>query len=193
MGESALGGVLELARSGAETEGALRRAIECGQGWSAQILAAHFQQCDHRWIDQEGLLEAALASGNAECMQLLVEYGTDPDQFGSHGQRLLATALAARKPDVVERLLELGADPNFRLEQPPDWEFLSNFNTGGKTAFYLQKDRQLTPLMLAALMEEEESARHLLAHGASTNVYTSRYKRYPVSSPRSVTTFPSCR
>ncbi len=178
---SKLGCLLELMEAGVHSGNVLRRAIQCGEGIGAQLVAAHLLEEGVEWVEEEGLLEMALESGNPECMDLLLEYGTDPNQFGHVGQRLLVTAMAARKNRMVRRLLELGADPNLRLEHPPTKEFLAFFEGDAKTLFYLKNDRDLSPLMLAALTEQQEIVGHLLAHRASKNGYSSRYKRYAVA------------
>lgn len=181
LNHSEIGCVIEFLEAGAEPGGALRQAIECGQGVGAQIIAAHFDHQDRPWAYQEGLLELAISSGNPRCIDLLLDNGTDPDQFSSIGQRVLIMSLAARKNRVVKRLLELGADPNHRIEHPPSSEFLAYFEGDAKTLYYLKRDQELTPLMLAALTEQQEAVRHLIAHGAARNSYSSIYRRYAVA------------
>jgi lipoprotein-anchoring transpeptidase ErfK/SrfK len=181
MDLSEVGSVVEFLNAGARPSGTLRRAIQCGQGTGAQIIAAHYHNSDKKWAHKESLLELAISSGSPDCIDLLLNHGTDPNQITSFGQRVLPLALASRQERVSKRLLELGADPNLRLESPPSNEFLGFFEGDAKTTYYLKRDRNLTPLMLAALTEQQDSVHQLIAHGAERNASSDRYRRYAVA------------
>lgn len=181
MDHSEIGSVIELLEAGARPQGTLRQAVQCGEGIGAQMIAAHFDNHDQKWANNEGLLELAIFSGSPDCIDLLLDHGTDPNQLTSIQQNVLALALAARQDRVAERLLEMGADPNVRLQHPVTKEFLAFFEGDAKTLYYLKRDREITPLMLAALTEQEEAVGHLIEHGAHRNAYTERYKRYAVA------------
>ena len=178
---SETGCVVEFLEAGAHPKGILRQAIECGHGDAAQLISTHYHNHEKEWPSKEGLLELAIFSGNPDCVNLLLEQGTDPNEFTSINQRVLTLAIAARQDRVVKRLLERGADPNLRLEAPPSNELLGFFEGDAKTTYYVKRDRNLTNLMLAALIEQQDTVGHLLEHGAARNAYSGRYRRYAVA------------
>jgi ankyrin repeat protein len=175
------GCVIELLEAGAHPTGTLRRAIQCGHGAGAQIIATHYHNHQKEWTDKEGLLELAIFSGSPECVNLLLDQGTDPNEFTSIEQRVLGLSIAARQDRVTKRLLKMGADPNLRLQDPPSKAFLGYFEGDAKTTYYLKRDRNLTYLMLAALTEQQSTVSDLISHGAERNAYSARFRRYAVA------------
>ncbi len=179
--ESANGCVLAFINSGANLNGTLRRAIQCGNSGAVELLVTYFHDQNQAWPHKDGLLELAIYSGRADIAEMILEHGADPNEYASCGQRVLPLAIAARHESVVQRLLELGADPNLRLDHPVTHTFLGFFDGDAKSKYYLKRDREITPLMLACLTEQQSAVESLVDHGAHRNAYTARYKRYAVA------------
>ena len=179
--EQATGCVVAFLSAGAIPSGTLERAIRCGQSEAARLIVSHHQAKDKSWAQKDGLLELAIYSNSADCVDLILDNGADPDQMTSSGQSVLAMALAAGSESAVSKLLDLGADPNAVLVSPIGSEYLSFFEGDSKTIYYLKRDRNITPLMLACLRELQQAVHDLVDHGAKRDAYTSRYKRYAVA------------
>lgn len=91
------------------------------------------------------------------------------------GQTALGWALARRDTHILGLLLRNGADPNEPLLTPASEDFLRTVNHDG-FAYYLRRERQVTPLMLAAATGQLEAVQLLLQAGARTNAQTARHK-----------------
>jgi ankyrin repeat protein len=98
------------------------------------------------------LLYMAAATGDTDLVGLLLRYGFKPNDTVSYGDYPLNSALGFRTFPTVKMLIDHGADPNCTI---PPTELP---NTWG-----------MTPLMMAALNDDEPSFNYLLDHGASVN------------------------
>lgn len=90
-------------------------------------------------------------------------------------QTALGWALARRDLNILDLLLRQGADPNEPLHTPADEDFLNTVNHAGIT-YYLRREQNVTPLMLAAATGQEDAVTRLLQAGANKNAQTSRHK-----------------
>ena len=113
---------------------------------------------------------------------LLLEYGAkfEGDEK-PQGHPLLQWAMAHKHKDMVELLLDLGADPNERVPNSPSSEFKEKFKDHGTLTFYLNRDRGLTPIMVAAGSGQLEVAKLLLKNGAERYKSSYGWKRWPVT------------
>jgi ankyrin repeat protein len=90
-------------------------------------------------------------------------------------QSALAWALARKDIATLKLLLAHGADPNQLLRTPASADFIEAV-ADEHFAYYLRKEKNVTPLMLAASTGQLDAARLLLDAGALPNATTSRHK-----------------
>jgi ankyrin repeat protein len=100
------------------------------------------------------LLYMAAATGDTALVGLLLRYGFLPNDTVFYGDYPLNSALSFRTFPTVKMLIDSGANPNVALPAIP----AGLPNTWG-----------MTPLMLAALADDERSFYYLLDHGANVN------------------------
>lgn len=125
-------------------------------------------------------LHCAIRSGKHELVLHLLSKGAKVDELGKEKQMPLVCAIARRQPEIVKSLLLHKADPNKKLEPAANEAFLALIEGNGMK-WYLRKDRNITPLMLAADSGNLEVAKTLLEHGASISAWTSVNKTWPLN------------
>ncbi|HUF62249.1 MAG TPA: L,D-transpeptidase family protein [Verrucomicrobiales bacterium] len=190
VGEKLLRGALDrghypvmipLLAAGASSDGLLTQAMRCGHESIAELLFAWAPpQADER----SRLLEEGIVRGNRAICRRLLELGAPVEGVLPSGQRPLLAAVAAGQSAIVEDLLDLGANPETPVQEPVSEAFLALFE-GNENAkrmrFFLLKDEEVRPLMLAALLGDLVSAKRLMQFGAYPNRYTAKQKFYPVN------------
>jgi ankyrin repeat protein len=120
-------------------------------------------------------LDAALAEGNTNQIRLLLgKHSTPPTPEGKHVP-LLAYAIVKNDAPLFSTLLTCGADPNTVLPPHYDNDFLTLLPSKSLRG-YVEEDKNLTVLMLAAGLGHEDSLRALLNAGANRTRVTKRYK-----------------
>jgi len=120
-------------------------------------------------------LQAALMSGDKGEIQLLLSKHTTPPTPEGKNVPLLGYAIAENDSSLFSTLLACGADPNTILPSRCDKDFLAALPSKGFSS-YVEGDKGLTVLMLAAGLDREDYLRALLAAGAKRNQLTSRDK-----------------
>jgi len=90
-------------------------------------------------------------------------------------QSALAWSLARKDMATLKLLLAHGADPNQLLRTPAAVDFIEAVGDD-HFAYYLRKEKNVTPLMLAASTGQLEAARLLLEAGALPHAKTTRHK-----------------
>ena len=120
-------------------------------------------------------LNAALVMGNRNQIRLLIGKHSSPPTPEGKKVPLLAYAIAAGNAPLFSTLLACGADPNTVLPSRCDSDFLALLPSKSIRS-YVEEDRSLTMLMLAAGLGQEDYLRALLDGGASRNRLTSRDK-----------------
>lgn len=123
---------------------------------------------------------AAVRLSEGACAKALLDVGADPSLPGIEGQPPIVLASLQRSAGGLEALLEAGVDPNTRLPSPVAKELIDKVVIRD-LKWSLANDRGLTPLMCCAARGDVEGAVALMKAGAKTNVYTSRYKKYPIN------------
>lgn len=160
---------------------AYHRACELGDEDSVKLFeAAGFPPS----LKAEGAFDAplhcAVRGGSANLIGHLINHGANIHELGRENQTPLVCAIARGNTDVVKALLKHKADPNKKLEPAANEHFLATISGNGMK-WYLRKDHNITPLMLAADTGNIELARALLDAGASTSAWTSVNKTWPLN------------
>jgi ankyrin repeat protein len=120
-------------------------------------------------------LQTLLTSGDKGEIRLLLSKHSAPPTPEGENVPLLAYAIAGNDASLFSTLLSCGADPNTVLPSRCDKDFLALFQSKSFTS-YVEGDRGLTVLMLAAGLDRQDYLRALLKAGASRNQLTNRDK-----------------
>ena len=126
------------------------------------------------------LAHLIVAGKNEMALSFLKHGACFEGEKASDGISLLAWAIANGAGDVAEKLITDGADVMEPLPSPASEAFREKF--GSKTfRYYLQSDRGINPLMVAAAKKNHQAARALVKAGAKPSVYTKRKTLWPVN------------
>jgi ankyrin repeat protein len=120
-------------------------------------------------------LDGALRAGDRDSVRLLLSKHVPPPTPEGKRVPLLAYAIATDNAPVFSTLLECGADPNTVLTSKYDKEFLDALPSKSFRN-YIEDDKNVTCLMLAAGLGRADYVRALLQSGADRNRSTGRYK-----------------
>ena len=124
-------------------------------------------------------LNAALLAGDNDQIRLLLGKHVAPPTPVGKNVPLLAYAIARNDESLFSTLLDCGADPNTVLPARCDKDFLALLPSKSVRG-YIEGDRNVTVLMLAAGLGQENYLRALLAAGADRKRVTARYKTLPL-------------
>jgi ankyrin repeat protein len=133
-----------------------------------------------QWITStRRVLNAALLAGNKDQIRLLLgKHSTPPTPEGKNVP-LLAYAIARSDESLFSTLLACGADPNTALPARCDKDFMALLPSKSLRG-YIEGDKNVTVLMLAAGLGRENYLRALLDAGADRKRATARYKMLPL-------------
>ena len=120
-------------------------------------------------------LTAALQAGNKEQIRSLLRKHSTPPTPQGRNVPFLAYSIAGNNSSLFSTLLDCGADPNTVLPSRCDKDFLALLPSKSLRS-YVEEDRNLTVVMLAAGLGQDDYLRALLGAGASRNRLTSRDK-----------------
>jgi ankyrin repeat protein len=120
-------------------------------------------------------LQVALMTGDRSEIQLLLSKHSTPPTPEGKNVPLLAYAIAGNESSLFSTLLACGADPNTVLPSRCDKDFLAALPSKGFSS-YIEEDRGVTVLMLAAGLGREDYLRTLLGARANRNLLTKRNK-----------------
>src|SRR5438270_6913244 len=120
-------------------------------------------------------LQAALMTGDKSEIQLLLSKHSVPPTPEGKNVPLLAYAVAGNDSSLFGTLLACGTDPNTALPSRCDKDFLAMLPSKGFSS-YVEGDRGVTVLMLAAGLGREDYLRTLLGTKANRNLLTRRNK-----------------
>jgi ankyrin repeat protein len=127
-------------------------------------------------ISTQRALDAALQAGNKDQIRLLLgKHATPPTPEGKDVP-LLAYSIAENDASLFDTLLVCGADPDTVLPPRCDKDFLALLPSKSLRS-YIAEDKNLTVLMLAAGLGQENYLRALLEAGANRNRLTKHYKK----------------
>jgi len=120
-------------------------------------------------------LTAALQAGKKEQIRLLLGKHSEPPTPEGKNVPFLAYSIAGNNSSLFSTLLACGADPNTVLPSRCDKDFLALLSSKSLRS-YIEEDRNLTLIMLAAGLGQDEYVRALLDAGAARNRLTTRNK-----------------
>ncbi|HEY7171016.1 MAG TPA: ankyrin repeat domain-containing protein [Vicinamibacterales bacterium] len=149
-------------------------ALACENGSAAMVeaLLKGGANPNAALLSGETALMTAARSGNAGAVKALIAKGANVNATEStHGQTALMWAVSNQHPAIVQTLVENGADVHARSEVRPRAVHTGNrFGDRGDSKGALTMDLGgFTPLLFAARQGDLESARLLLAAGATAN------------------------
>jgi hypothetical protein len=120
-------------------------------------------------------LDTSLRAENKDQIRLLLgKHATPPTPEGKNVP-LLAYSIAGNNSSLFSTLLACGADPNTVLPARCDKDFLAMLSSKSVRS-YVEEDRNLTVVMLAAGLGQDEYLRALLNAGSNRNRLTGRNK-----------------
>jgi ankyrin repeat protein len=122
-----------------------------------------------------GALTDAVKGGNNELVKMLLQKHSVPPTPEGKSVPLLAYAIAAGDAALFNALIAGGAEPNTTLPAKCDKDFLESISAKMLRA-YIEEDKGVTVLMLAAGLGRPEYVRALLEVGADRNRATTRWK-----------------
>ena len=157
---------------------AITMALEQENPTLADLIADHLSG-DEDWdADTLHLLQAALAGGHKDRVRTLLAKHPSPPMPEGRRVSLLAYSIASNDMGACRILLECGADPNTVLPDKCDDDFLALLPS--KLRNYIDGDKGVTVLTLAAGLGQCESVNALLQAGADKNRATKRFKMLPL-------------
>jgi ankyrin repeat protein len=119
-------------------------------------------------------LTAALQARNKERLRRLLGKHSAPPTPEGRSTPFVAYSIAGNNSALFRTLLECGADPNTVLPSRCDKDFLAMLPPGLRS--YIEADRSVTMLMLAAGLGQGDYLRALLDAGANRTRLTTRNK-----------------
>ena len=119
-------------------------------------------------------LSRALQAGKKEEIRLLLSKHSAPPTPEGKNVPFLAYAIATSNVSLFNTLLNCGADPNTVLPSRCDKDFLALLPNGLRS--YIEDDRNVTALMLAAGLGQVDYLRALIDAGANRTRLTTRNK-----------------
>ena len=153
----------------------LGMALEGGNKKIVEIVLQRLPLMQRWTTSTQRVLAAAFATGNKDRIRLLLKKHAAPPTAEGRNVPLLAYSIASNDAPLFTTLLTCGADPNTVLPAKHDKEFLALLQSRMLRS-YLEDDRGVTVLMLAAGLGKEEYLRALLDAGADRKRETSRSK-----------------
>jgi ankyrin repeat protein len=169
-----------LAGYGAPAGDALYAACARGDGVMARLLIACGVADSRPAPASDSPEAAAVRAGDDELAAMLTTAAGGFNHRLPEGQTLLHLAVVKRCHRTVKALLDTGADPNLFVNTPVSDAFIRHVRPGSMRSF-LRRDRNLTPLMLAADAGSPETVRHLLAAGAKRSTRSGVNRFWPVN------------
>lgn len=152
-----------------------------GDYLTASFLLSYGAQADYTALPSfDTALSAALRAGHDRVSALLLRHGANAKLWLPEKQKPLHLAIVSEAPETVRSLLAAGADPNEPISHPVSKAFLRHVKSKDMK-WYLTRDRNITPLMLAANTGNLATARHLLDAGAKKNTYTRVNYTWPIN------------
>ncbi len=142
---------------------------------------AHGAWADEPTASGDRALAAALRLREYGALHLLCAADVDLlSPCAVEGQPLLVLAALRRQTEGMRLLLQRGADPDPRSHYPVARTLIEEQSLKDLRNS-LERDRELTPLMICAAHGDVAGIELLLKAGARVNVFSKLYKRYPIN------------
>ena len=125
------------------------------------------------------ILEKSITLGDRAQVRLLLQKHAVPPAPEGSNVSLLAYAIVEENESLFNMLLICGADPNTVLPEHCDKNFLSQLKSKYLRSF-IEDDKEVTMLMLAAGLGQTDYVRALIDAGASRDRRSARYKMMPL-------------
>ncbi|MDF1816783.1 MAG: ankyrin repeat domain-containing protein, partial [Verrucomicrobiales bacterium] len=128
----------------------------------------------------ESWVSRAVRTGDADTAYALIQSGAVlGDGFAKDGHSLLGWAIANEMDNVAVALVDAGVDVNVIEPAPARSSFIDAFDESSTFRRALRYDRNVRPLMMAAVKRNHEVAQALVNAGAKN--HTTRKYMYPIS------------
>ena len=148
-------------------------ALDGGNGQIVETVLEHLPLMPEWTSSTRRALTAALQAGNKDQIRLLLGKHSAPPTPEGKKVPFLAYSIAANNSPLFTTLLACGADPNTVLPSRCDKDFLALLSSKALRS-YVEEDRNLSVVMLAAGLGQDDYLRVLLNAGANRNRLTSR-------------------
>jgi ankyrin repeat protein len=153
----------------------LGMALDGGNPEIVKAVVERWPQMTQWRSSTRGALQRALTVQDKAQIRLLLGKHSAPPTPEGKGVPLLAYAIAGNDSSLFNTLLTCGADPNTVLPSRCDKDFLALLPSKSFSS-YVEADKGLTVLMLAAGLDREDYLHALLGAGANRNRLTKREK-----------------
>ena len=152
----------------------LTAAIQSGNAEMLRTIADRLPRMQEWTTGTRQALNAAVAAEDTQLIRLLLQKHASPPTFENKRVPMLGYAVASHDQHLFSLLLRCGADPNTILPPKYDEDFLGILPK--KFRYYIEDDKNVTALMLAAGLGQTDMVQALLDAGADRNRATGRYK-----------------
>ena len=159
----------------AGNSGPLDAALDAGDEQIIGAIAGRLARMQDWTNATRRALGVAFAIGDRDLVRLLLKKHAAPPTPEGKKVPLLAYAIASHDAQLFNTLIECGADPNTTLPWHYDKDFLGILPAKGLRN-YIEDDKDVTVLMLAAGLGQAECVQALLDAGADRNRATGHYK-----------------
>lgn len=130
--------------------------------------------------ENESWVSRAIRTGNRDAAHALVKAGASlGDGMASDGHSLLAWSIGRDMDDVTVALVEAGVDVNVIEPNPCKSDLIDCFEISSTFRRAMRYDRNIRPLMMAAVKKKHEVAQAMVKAGAKNHT-TAKYM-YPIS------------
>jgi ankyrin repeat protein len=152
----------------------LTAAIQSGDAEMLRMIADRLPRMQDWTSGTRQALAAAISAEDMPLVRLLLQKHISPPTLENKRVPLLAYAIASHDEHLFSVLLRCGADANTILPSQYDSDFLGILPK--KFRNYIEDDKNVTVLMLAAGLGQADMLQALLDAGADRNRATGRYK-----------------
>lgn len=125
-------------------------------------------------------LSLAIRGRHDQVAEILINHGAEIDWSLPEGQKPFHLAVATGCHRAVKAMLDRGVDPDLAFDLPASPEFIQNVRLG-VMRWALRKEKNVTPLMVAADSGCIVMAGHLIKAGAKKSVWTKGASLWPIN------------
>ncbi|MEM7385635.1 MAG: L,D-transpeptidase family protein, partial [Verrucomicrobiota bacterium] len=168
-----------------ETEGVLWTAIENEDYGAVRKLIELGADVHSVRMDCETPITAMVRANQPDMIKFLLDRGAAPLQLAPEGQAPIPMAIALANEEAAIALIEheKAPEPDTYLITPASIEYRDHYRKKyGQFDFYTRKSRlrQVTPLMAAVMMNQQDVVLKLIEKGANRTAGTAPIRVYPI-------------